>query len=371
MPQPLPSPIPTLVVPASEPDPRSPRRIAAEFRAELDQGLTLACVGAAKAAPHSLLEHYTPRSRVDLFGTTFYLSSLRQNPDLRFFVAWVVPPASRRRTAWARIFYKDVSLIWRSASHFVRSDAENWIGKGAVRREKINGEELLVSAEETTDLPLEIQAAMDTLSRAQKRVATDERAVELVLRRGHDDRIEPYRDFSAPRERALRNPANRVHAGRRVARFQRKGDPSSLVFARGFEPDFKDGVLGSGESSSKMYGGRVRRFRIVSRNRRIQYLFFAGRKQIWISPPQATTTELSSFGLRTVDVLVDDDLCVPGYEFHYMDDSVDPPALVSQIPAGYVGKPSATDPDRADASAWLDALPVVRSFRREVLKQRR
>jgi len=100
----------------------------------------------------------------------------------------------------------------------------------------------------------------------------------------------------------------------------------------------------------------------------VQYLFFAGPRHAWIIPPQATTTEIMSFGVRTIGVSLDDDLCVPGYEYHYLDDSVDPPELVSQIPPGYVGPPSHVDPARADASAWLDALPVIQAFRRTVLK---
>lgn len=103
----------------------------------------------------------------------------------------------------------------------------------------------------------------------------------------------------------------------------------------------------------------------------MQYLFFAGPRQVWLAPPQATTTELSSYGVRTHDVLVPEDLCVPGYEYHYLDCNEDPPLLVSQIPPGFVGAPSARDPSRSDASPWLERLPVIRAFRREVLGRRR
>ena len=66
----------------------------------------------------------------------------------------------------------------------------------------------------------------------------------------------------------------------------------------------------------------------------------AGPHQVWIIPPQATTRQLSSFGLRTVDVIADDDLFVPGYEYHYLDVTVDPPEFYSQIPKGFAGKTS-------------------------------
>ena len=53
-----------------------------------------------------------------------------------------------------------------------------------------------------------------------------------------------------------------------------------------------------------------------------------------------------------------------------MDENEDPPRLHSQIPAGYAGKASEIDPSRADASAWIDRLPVIREFRQKVLRRR-
>ena len=72
--------------------------------------------------------------------------------------------------------------------------------------------------------------------------------------------------------------------------------------------------------------------------------------------------------MRTVDVIADDDLFVPGYEYHYVEDDVDPPELVSQIPPGFVGAQADFDPTRADASAWLDRLPIVKKFRQTLLR---
>jgi hypothetical protein len=145
-------------------------------------------------------------------------------------------------------------------------------------------------------------------------------------------------------------------------------DPSTLRFVKGYEPDFRSGILETAESTSVLYGGKLTRYRILSVNRRVQYLFFSGPLQVWIIPPQATTTELSSFGVRTVDVVVDDDLCCPGYEYHFLDDTVDPPVFYSQIPEGYAGEVGPNDDSRADASPWLDKLHVIQDFRRAVLK---
>ena len=359
--------IPTAIVPSVEPAALSPRQVAQEFRRLLHSGARLCVAGEARDEPTTLLSAgYTPCYKIELFDTVYYLSKVRQNPDIRFFVAYVIPQRHARPRIYARIFYKDVSLIWRSASHTARSETENWIGKGDVTVVSADGYETVTSAEETTDLPLEIQTALEVLCRRQDRMPTDHKAVGLILRNGPDHRIEPYQDFSGPRRRAASNPRNRIYGGRRIAWFTRKGDPASLRIAAGFEPDW-DGVIETAASNSTLYGGTLRRFRILSKNRRIQYLFFAGPRHAWIIPPQSTTTEIMSFGVRTIGVAIDDDLCVPGFEYHYMDYTEDPPVLVTQIPEGFVGEPSAVDPSRADASAWLDRLPVIRDFRETVL----
>jgi hypothetical protein len=111
----------------------------------------------------------------------------------------------------------------------------------------------------------------------------------------------------------------------------------------------------------------VRKFRVLSANRSIQWMLAAGPRHAWINPPQALTTELSTYGVRTLDVEVPEELCVPGYEYHYLDEHADPPEWHSQIPEGFVGEPSPVDPSRADASAWIEQLPVIREFRAKLL----
>ncbi len=155
--------------------------------------------------------------------------------------------------------------------------------------------------------------------------------------------------------------ANRIHGGRAVAWFERRNDPTSLRFAPGFAPDFAR-VVEVSRSASRMYGGPIRKLRILSKNRKIQYQFVAGPHHVWIIPAQTLTTELSSYGVRTVDVIADEDVFVPGYEYHYLDHG----ALYSQIPKGFAGPASEVDPTRADASPWLERLPVIREFRRRI-----
>lgn len=315
---------------------------------------------------------YTPKHRLDLFGTRIYLSNVRQNPELRFYVAYVVPPhgARSKGDVYARIFYKDLSLVWRVASHLAfHADGAIWVGKGDVKRVVADGYEEIQSIESTTDLPFEIQNALEDTLKAIKRVPADGRVLELVLRCDNPDRIAAYDDFVRPRRRAARDRRNLINGGKSIAYFRRAGDPASLRFVSGYEPDFDRGILEATRSKSHLYGGRLRRFRILSRNRKVQYVFVAGPHHVWILPPQATTTELSSYGVRTIDVEADPDIFVPGWEYHHLDTDVDPPELYSQIPEGYVGRPCPEDENKADASPWLEALPVIREFRRKVLKR--
>lgn len=363
----------TAIIPGVEPCPLSPRQVAREFDALLQAGAALKPAGLAKRRPRELLRQgYAPRFKIELFDTALYLSGLREDENFRFFVAWLRPQrrdgARSERTLHPRIVYKDSSLVWRSATHVIRSPDENWIGKGAVRFIAANGDEIGHSVEETTNLPLEMQAALDDVSR-RGRVVRDEQAAVRVLRNAPDHRIEPYADFTSPRERAMSDRRNLVNGGLPIARFTRSGDPASLRFTKGFEPDFAGGRIDESRSRSRLYGGGIRKIRFLSQNRRIQYQFIAGPHHAWIIPPQTLTTELSSYGVRTVDVVAPEDLCVPGYEYHYLDTTCDPPQLHTQIPDGFAGPASEVDPSRADASPWLERLPVIREFRRRVLER--
>ena len=44
-------------------------------------------------------------------------------------------------------------------------------------------------------------------------------------------------NFRGARVKARADRGNLVHGGRSIARFTRKDDPTSLTFARGYEPD--------------------------------------------------------------------------------------------------------------------------------------
>lgn len=346
----------------------TPKQVGRAFDALLAEGASLRVAGTAKRNPKAFVRRYHPVHLVEFYNTRFFISEPRQIPILRFFVAYVVQPAARggQFNISARIFYKDLSLVWRVASHLIANDDEFWIGKGDVESRVVGGYELLESIEATTDLPLEIQSALEEANRNCKNVRTDERVLHSVLRNAPTGRVEPYKDFSGPRAMAFAKTSNRINKGRSIARFKRRNEPSSLVVAKGFEPDFRGGVVERGVSKSTLYHGKIRRFRILSRNKKVQYLFFRGPRHVWIAPPQTCETNLSSYGVRLITVRADDDLFVPGYEYHYFDPEVDPDEHFSQIPEGFAGEASEYNNDRADASAWLDKIPMIKEFRRKV-----
>ncbi len=354
------------VVAHTEPSSLSPNQVRTEFHAHITAGVQLRPSGTAKRAPLTLLQRgYTPKYKIRLYDTTYYLTNTRFDDNIGFFVAYVhLSTRAHKKFLYPRIFYKDVSLVWRCANHHINSENDNWIAKGDLKTVSRDGVLVRESAEETTNLPLEIQGALDTLSRMAKKARRDNNAVDLILRHAPDNRIAPYRDFAGPRRKAASRPGALVNGGEYVAYFAEQNNPRSLKFVPGFEPDFRRGLVEVTKSGSRVYGGKVYKYRILSRNRQVQYQFIAAPRHVWIIPPQTLTTEIMSYGMRTVDVNADDDVFVPGYEYHYVEDDVSPPQLHTQIPPGYAGKPSRIDPHRADASAWLDKLPVIQKFRR-------
>jgi hypothetical protein len=233
-----------------------------------------------------------------------------------------------------------------------------------VQTRRRGGYDICASAEETTNLPLEIQSALDCALSRSSRIVRDSRTVELVLRRGSENRIAPFDDFPGPRKRARSDPRNLVNRGRRVARFARRGEPESLVFAPGFEPDFRGGTIEISSLSSRLYGGLVARHRIVSKNEKVQYLFYAAPRQTWVGACQPTTRDITSYGVRSLDALVDEELLMPGYEYHQPDENGHVPDELRQVPEGFEGANSTLDPARVDTSPWLDRVPVLREFRR-------
>ena len=348
--------------------PWGPREARRRFRAMLAGGTRLAPVGQAADDPEVLLEGRTlPRCALELFDHVVFLSGPLFDPHLGFMVAYMGRKVGRDgavKSLVPRIFYKDISLVWRAATHVIHCAEEDWIGKGALRWTEDGDHHVASSAEETTDLPYEVQGALDAASWTSK-PRRDDSAALLVLRNAPAGRIAPYADFTRARDRD--QALVKINRGRPIARFRRKGAPESLEFVRGFAPDLSRGVLASTFAASNLYGGRVKKTRVLSVNEQIQYQFVSSPTHVWINPPQSLTTSLTAYGTRTLDVHAPEALFVPGYEYHFMDESTEPPSLHSQIPDGFAGAPSEEDPMRADAAAWIERLPPVVEFRRRGL----
>ena len=346
-------PPPTALATGVAPEPLPPAAVRREFLARLAAGATLVVPprGAARRR-RALLAKHLPRHVVRLFGTSFYLGDARFDDHIGFLIGYVAPAAQPRRL-FARAFYKDSSLLWRVASHVERHDGSLWIGKGDTRVEERDGWEYLVTVEESANLPLELQAAFDEVSRRRKR-RRDDHAIELVARLAPAGRLRPFVDFSGPLRRAALDW--RAHRGRPVARFARALEPRSLVFSPGCAPDLARGVVERSATHSAYFGGPITKTRVLSRDRTLQYLFLASPTHVWLAPPQPLTTELSSFGVRVHAVEAPEALSVPGYEYHSETES--------QIPCGFAGPAHPLDPDRADARPWLEGLPIVREYRR-------
>ena len=56
---------------------------------------------------------------------------------------------------------------------------------------------------------------------------------------------------------------------------------------------------------------------------------------------------------------------MPGYEYHYLDED-GPPRSTARSRRASPAPASEVDPARADASPWLERLPVIREFRRKL-----
>ncbi len=196
-----------------------------------------------------------------------------------------------------------------------------WVGKDDVKHVVENGEVLIASDESTTELPLEMQTAIEGLLSWSWRPGRGDDVLGLALRQSPEYRIEPYSDFSKPRRIAAQDARNLINRGKPVATFQRNNDPTSLILVQGFEPDFAAGIIERSFSQSRLFGGRLRRLRILSVNRKIQFFFLAGPRHVWLFPPQAMTTELSNYGVRTISVNADENLFLPGYEYHHYEET--------------------------------------------------
>jgi len=101
-----------------------------------------------------------------------------------------------------------------------------------------------------------------------------------VTRFGAGKRPEAYPEFTAPRKIARMEERNLINWNKPVVTFGRKGNPKSQKVVRGYEPDYKTGIIEISVDRGPLiahYGGKVTKYRIVSKNRKIHDTLVLGQ----------------------------------------------------------------------------------------------
>ena len=153
--------IPTEIIPSVDRTDISSRVVHRKFEALLGSAKVEFTANTGAAIADLFKKRLAPKHHIALFDTEYFFSNVRQLPELRFFVCYVV----QRKRIYPRIVYKDLSLAWRCASHFSYLGEDIWLVKGDTRQELIGEELVEFSDESTTDLPLEIQTAVLVLAK--------------------------------------------------------------------------------------------------------------------------------------------------------------------------------------------------------------
>ena len=107
----------TRIVKDVRPAGTSPREVRRELDGLLAAGCLLRPCGTASRNPATLPRRYPPRYAVALFDARFLLTELREDENFRFFVAYL--RIGEGRELFPRLFYKDSSLVWRCATHWI------------------------------------------------------------------------------------------------------------------------------------------------------------------------------------------------------------------------------------------------------------
>ena len=260
------SPIETAILPGVQPDPRDPRALATEFRAALADGVRLRPSGEAKQDP-------TPAANSPLRGALSHrplpgsnLSDrvpLRRQPEFHGRVRRTVGVLrSRRRVRTTRgSSTKDSSLVWRVATHFVRSEDDNWIGKGDTKWELIRRRRVLVQRggdrEPAFSRCRKRSTSLAGAARSHGGITTRSRsscsaATEIASN--------PFAEFVTPRRRAAER--YRIHGGKPIARFHSQGRSQHAALREGLRTGLPTrGWWTQSSSHSKLYGGPVTKFR--------------------------------------------------------------------------------------------------------------
>lgn len=79
----------TAIVPSICEASLTPGRVKHEFQQLIDAGVPVLPAGTARKHPLRFVAQYPPSFKLELFDTRFYLTTVRQNPSLRFCIAYL------------------------------------------------------------------------------------------------------------------------------------------------------------------------------------------------------------------------------------------------------------------------------------------
>ncbi len=91
--------IPIAIIPSVKRFDLEPHQVDREFGKLLSSGARLRVAGLARQNPERLFAAgLRPKHKFCIFDTILYLTNVRQIPELRFYVGYVVQPTAGRRT---------------------------------------------------------------------------------------------------------------------------------------------------------------------------------------------------------------------------------------------------------------------------------
>ena len=349
----------------------------ADVSIELDEGSPLVMqdgVNSPAALKDFLVRNNAiPRKRIFFAGSEYWISApmmdgASQRP---FFVAAYTRVKNGKRQLFMRVVYKGNSAAgWRIPD---RQAIGGWIGKG-----------LRHLGQSMTDIPAEISLIFEAeYMRAYNNLPVNNVFYKiLALGSGEHANIDQQgtvlaniggriADIEAMERWASRNkmkssdayallPPDRRDRVIHIGDFAQSGIPESFQFSDpGLRPDQ---LVETYDGYAPLYG-RVRYYRVLSADKRVQYIFCGamladgkgGVKGAFMPVSvQATDRSLNRFGQRAIPIMIAQDAMVALYEYP------------QEVPYGndndFAGAPHPNDYDYVDASAWVMRGPLVRAF---------
>jgi len=336
------------------------------FKEALDQGIPLRIYAPEDeddipvTYEYLALEGHAPLHRIRFGDDTYYISRPFIGPDNRIsFIAYCQHIDSRdnKPKLFVNEFYFSGShAVWRAASH----RAWGWIGKGV--------------DEHSQTLPLEIIPFLNRIVEKAGNIETREYDLFKILGIGgiipaesqiftHVDvlngqRAAPELDLTGSRRIVVAEEVSLAPADSDELHRYRFPD-------EGYKPDFTSKKILRYPSRNDVYG-RITHYRILSRNKKLQYLFNVSEEGlVWIGSVQSVSKDLNRQGVRqdAPNIIVPPTLLQAPYDY--------PSEIVKNLPQGYLGDDHPGHPEYASAAKFTEKIDLVVEFRAEVLSRDR